>query len=151
MPTWCPKSTFATACCTASQINYWIVFSEFRTMLLGWSSGCINSTISHQHWPHYTGSLSIAGSISRSHCWLLVKLQPILQISCSPTIHRGSCARLTTNFFHSRPVVWNHRMTVRSAMQPRLYGTISLTVWRLPKLLMVLKWNKDPFYSVSFA
>ena len=61
-PTWCPKSTIATACCTASQINYWIVFSEFRTMLLGWSSGCTNSAISHQHWPHYTGSLSIAGS-----------------------------------------------------------------------------------------
>ena len=63
------KSTIATACCTASQIHYWIVFSEFRTMLLGWSSGCINSAISHQHWPHYTGSLSIAGLISRSHCW----------------------------------------------------------------------------------
>ena len=64
-PMWCPKSTIATACCTASQINYWIVFSEFRTMLLGWSSDCINSAISHQHWPHYTGSLSIAGLISR--------------------------------------------------------------------------------------
>ena len=24
-------------------------------MLLGWSSGCINSAISHQHCPHYTG------------------------------------------------------------------------------------------------
>ena len=55
-PTWCPKSTIATACCMASQINYWIVFSEFRTMLLGWSSGCTNSAISHQHCPHYTGS-----------------------------------------------------------------------------------------------
>ena len=30
-------------------------------MLLRWSSDCINSAISHQHWPHYTGSLSIAG------------------------------------------------------------------------------------------
>ena len=49
--------------------NYWIVFSEFRTMLLGWSSDCINSAISHQHWSHYTGSLPIAGLISRSHCW----------------------------------------------------------------------------------
>ena len=58
-----------TACCTASQINYWIVFSEFRTMLLGWSSGCIKSAIPHQHWLHYTSSLSIAGLISRSHCW----------------------------------------------------------------------------------
>ena len=35
--TWCPKSIIATACCTASQINYWIIFGEFRTMLLGWS------------------------------------------------------------------------------------------------------------------
>ena len=33
------------------------------------SSGCRNSTISHQHWPHYTSSLSIARSIARSHCW----------------------------------------------------------------------------------
>ena len=63
------KIDIATTCCTASQINYWIVFSEFRTMLLGWSSGCIDSAVSHQHWPHYTASLSIAGSISRSHCW----------------------------------------------------------------------------------
>ena len=59
----------ATDCCTASQINYWIVFSEFRTMLLGWSSDYINSAISHQHWPHCTGSLSIAGLIARSYCW----------------------------------------------------------------------------------
>ena len=36
-----PKSTIATAYCMASQINYWIVFSEVRTMLLGWSSGCM--------------------------------------------------------------------------------------------------------------
>ena len=63
------KIDIATACWTASQKNYCIVFSEFRTMLLGGSSECINSAISHQHWPHYTGSLSIAGLISRSHCW----------------------------------------------------------------------------------
>ena len=47
-------STIARACCTSSQITYWIVFSEFRTMLLGWSSGCTNSAISHQSWPHCT-------------------------------------------------------------------------------------------------
>ena len=144
-PMWCPKSIIATACCMASQINYWIVFSEFRTMLLWWSSGCINPAISHQHWPHYTGSLSSAGSISRSHCWFtkpyMVKPQPTSQISCSPTIHPGSCARLTSNSFHSRPVVWNHMVTVHSAVQPQLYGTISLTVWRLPRLLIILKWN----------
>ena len=29
-------------------------------MLLGWSSVCMNSAISHHHWPHYTGSLSTA-------------------------------------------------------------------------------------------
>ena len=42
----------------------------FRAMLLRWSSGCINSDISHQTWSHHTGSLSIARSISRWHCWL---------------------------------------------------------------------------------
>ena len=139
-PMWYPKSTIATACCTAFLINYWIAFSEFRTMLLGWSSGCMNAAISHQHWPHYTGSLSITGSISRSHCWFtkpwMVKPQPISQISCSPTIHPGGCARLTSISFHSRPLVWNHIVTVCSAVQPQLYGTISLTVWRLPRLLI---------------
>ena len=66
---------------------------------------------------------------------------PISQISCSPTIHPGSCARLTSNSFHSRPVVWNLMVTVRSVVQPQLYGTITPTVWRPPKLLIVLKWN----------
>ena len=116
-------------------------FSEFRTMLLGWSSGCTNSAISHQHWPHYTCSLSIARSILRSHCWFtkpeMVNPQPthpISQITCSHMIHPRSCARLTSNSFHSRPVVWNSMVTVRSAVQPQLYGTISLTVWRLPNV-----------------
>ena len=67
--------------------------------------------------------------------------QPTSQISCSPTIHPGSCARLTSNSFHSRPVVWNHMVTVHSAVQPQLYGTISLIVWKLPRLLIILKWN----------
>ena len=57
----------------------------------------------------------------------------ILHISSSPTFHPGSCAQRTSNFFHSRPVVWNHMVTVRSAVQPQLYGTMSLTVWRLPR------------------
>ena len=34
-----------------------------------------------------------------------------------PFIHPGSCARLTSNSFHSRPGVWNHMVTVRSAVQ----------------------------------
>ena len=68
-PTWYPKSIIATACCMTSQMIYWIIFSEFRTMLLGWSSGCIYSAISHQHWPHHIGSLSIAGSMSRLQWW----------------------------------------------------------------------------------
>ena len=33
------KSSITTACCTASQINYLIVLSKFRIMLLGWFSG----------------------------------------------------------------------------------------------------------------
>ena len=53
----------------------------------------------------------------------MVKPQPILQISCSPTIHPGSCSQLTSNSFHCRPVVWNHMVAVRSAVQPHLYGT----------------------------
>ena len=56
-------------CNSLLHCNYWIIFSEFRTMVLGWSSGCIKSAISHQHWTNYTGSLSIFGSISRLHCW----------------------------------------------------------------------------------
>ena len=151
-PVWCPKSTIVTACCTASQINYWIVFSEFRTMLLG-SSNWINSAISHQYWPHYTGSLSIAGLISRSHCWVtkpyMVKPQPISLISCSPTIHPRSCARLTNNSFNSRPVVWNLMVTVRSAVQPQLYGTISPTVWRPSRLSIFWKLNYIPIFIVS--
>ena len=79
----------------------------------------------------------------------MVKPQPISQISCSPTIHPGSCARLTSFSFHSRPVVWNHMVTVRSAVQPQLYGTTSLTVWRLPRLLIILKWNLRPIFVVS--
>ena len=54
-----------------------------------------------------------------------------------------------SNSFHSRPVVWNHMVTVHSAVQPQLYGTISLTVWRLPRLLMILKWNWRPIFIVS--
>ena len=42
---WCPRLTITTACCTASQINYWIVLGKFRAMLLVWFSGCINSAI----------------------------------------------------------------------------------------------------------
>ena len=68
-------------------LKIWTAFSEIRTMLLDWSSGCINSAISHQHWPHYTGSLSTAGLISILHCWFtkpsMVKPQPISQISCT--------------------------------------------------------------------
>ena len=44
-PTWCPKSTIATAVCTASQINYWIILSEFRTMLLD-----ITPALATLHW-----------------------------------------------------------------------------------------------------
>ena len=54
--------------------------------------------------------------------------QLISQIPCCPTSHPGSCARLTINSFHSRPVVWNHTVTERSAVQHQLYGIISLTV-----------------------
>ena len=42
--------------------------------------------------------------------------------------------------FHRRPVVWKHMVTVHSAVQPR-WGTISPTLWRLPRLLIVSKWN----------
>ena len=91
-PTWCPKSTIATACCTASQINYWIVFSEFRTMLPGWSSGCTNSAISLTpalatlHW------LPVNHQIDFKIALLVYKAlngqpQPISQIFCSPMIH----------------------------------------------------------------
>ena len=107
--TWCLKSTIATAWSTVSQINYWKVFSEFRSMLPEWSSCSINSSASHQHWSHYTNSLSITWWISKSHCWFtkpyVVKLQFISQISCSPMIHPGSYARLTCSSSHSRPVV----------------------------------------------
>ena len=87
--TWCLKSTIATACSTVSQINNWKVFNEFRSMLPEWSSCSINSNASHQHWSHYTSSLSITRWISRSHCWFtkhcMVKLQ---FISCVPYYHR---------------------------------------------------------------
>ena len=100
----------------------------------------ITPALARLHWLQ-----SIVGLISRSHCWFTkpwtVKPQSILQISCSPMIHPGSCARLTSNSFHTRNVVWNHIVTVRSAVQPQLYGTISVTVWRLSRLLIILKWN----------
>ena len=43
-------------------------------------------------------------------------------------LHPRSCARQTSN-------------CVRFAVQPQFYGTISLKVKRLPRLLIILKWN----------
>ena len=117
----------------------WIVFSEFRTMLLGSTS----------HW------LPVKRRIDFKIALLVYKalngqapayIADILQPNDPPRKLRS------TSNFHSRPVVWNYMVTVHFAVQPLLYGTISLTVWRLPRLLIILKWNLRPnFYSVSFA
>ena len=56
-------------------------------------------------------------------------------------LHPRSCARQTSNLFHSHPVIWNLIVTVRFAVQSQFYGTISLKVKRLPRLLIILKWN----------
>ena len=82
----------------------------------------------------------------------MVKPQPILQISCSPTIHPGSCSRLTSNSFHHRPVVWNHMVAVRSAVQPELHGTNIPHSVKTAKTVDNFKVKlKTHFYGVSFA
>ena len=60
------------------------------------------------------------------------------------TIHSGSCARLTSNSFHSRPVVWNHMVTVHYAVQPQLYGTIwNYAMWNLRPIFIVSHLHND--------
>ena len=163
------------ACCTASQINCWMIFNKFITMLLGYPSllyGIPDKLLNDiQQIHNYTARVvirlhkfnHITPALATLH-WLHVdrlvdfkialmvykalngQAQLISQISCSPTIHPVSSTRPTSSSSHSCPVVWKLMLTVHSAVQPQLYGTIFLVVWRLPKLKLKIR-----FYSVTLA
>ena len=96
-------------------------------------------------WPHCTVNHQVDFKIALNG-------QAPAYISRSPTIHTGSCARLTSSSSHSHHIIWNLVVTMYSAVQPQLYGTISPHGVKTAKTVDSFKnKNKDSFYSVLFA
>ena len=123
--------------------KYSIVFSEFRTMLLGWSSVCINSAIAHQHCLATLYQLPVNRRIDFKIALLVSKAlngqasADLLQPYDLPQKLRSTDKQLRSQPPCRLKSYGDHAF----CCAPQLYGTISLTVSRLPRLLIVLRWN----------
>ena len=131
MLTWCPESTITRNHNMVSQINYWIVFSEFRTTCVcRWGVlrlhkfSHITPALARLYWHHV--SWQVAGWISKSHFWFIkAKMAPanvsrgisdLLKAYDPP----GSCTQLASSC-HRRSVNWNRMVIVPSSVHPQLY------------------------------
>ena len=138
------KSTILTAYCTASPIIYSIVFSEFSKyaalqVLRLHKFSLSTPALSTLYWPPVNTRVDFKTTS------LVYKA-----INCHPSsYHRSPAAVRHTPEASLGWLVWKHMATLRSAMEPQWYRTESLTVWKLSRLLIFLKRNKDSFFIVS--